>query len=87
MPGNIFSKDSLDKVDEWLNGEKVDFIIERMQGGWVTANADHVVLYAKYLARWYERLSKEGSMMLQTLFGIGLPSEEGSAGCAQLSST
>ncbi len=70
IEGDIFSKQALKNVDEWLKGKTVDFIVERMQGGW-GVNHQSLPIFAKYFARWYEKLGKDGVMFLQTPF-VGL---------------
>lgn len=65
--GDIFSRQGLKQVDIWLEGEKADFIIERMEGGW-KVNGDAFILFEKYLKLWYERLDSGGLMLMQTPF-------------------
>ncbi len=70
ISADIFSKDALDKVDKWLNGEKADFIVERMQAGW-HQQSKNMAFFAKYFAGWYERLGQRGSIFVQTPFITG----------------
>jgi hypothetical protein len=67
MEGDVFQRDSVVEAKEWLRGEKADFIVERIKGGW-GRNPLNMPLFAKSLSRWYELLGDRGTMILQNPF-------------------
>ena len=67
MEGDVFQKESVGVAKEWLEGEKADFIVERIKGGW-DLNPLNFPLFAKSLSRWYELLGDRGAMILQNPF-------------------
>lgn len=67
LEGDIFQTETVVKAREWLRGEKADFIVERLRGGWNSVPFN-LPLFAKSLARWYELLGDKGIMFLQNPF-------------------
>lgn len=65
IEADIFSKNGLKNLDKQLAGRKIDFLVERMSGGW-GVNVQSMSLFAKYFSYYYERLGENGCMFLQT---------------------
>lgn len=53
-----------DNVDQWLNGQKADFIIEKMLGALNHAPKDPYYI-ARFILKWYSLLSEKGLMFVE----------------------
>jgi len=69
IEGNILDPDTIQKVDQWLDGRKAAFIIERLFAGKETLPHDPFVL-AQNAAAWYERLAEGGLFFAQLPFTL-----------------
>ena len=64
LEGDILSSVTYERLNEWLGGEKINLIIERMGKGLDALPSDPHTL-AKILGIWYELLAKNGIMFVQ----------------------
>jgi len=64
LEGDIFSQDTYHSLDKMLNGDKVDFIIERMAAG-LEFIPEEPYTVSKILQTWYKLLSKNGIMLVE----------------------
>lgn len=69
IEGNILTPDTQEKIKVWLNGEKVDLILERMEGGLELFPRDERWFYAA-ANEVYNLLSDNGIMFMQLVFSV-----------------
>ena len=65
LEGDIFKQETYENLSKRLNGEKVDFIMERMEGGLRMVPSDPYTM-GKILENWYELLNEGGIMFVQS---------------------
>ncbi|MBI4086342.1 MAG: hypothetical protein HY433_03850 [Candidatus Liptonbacteria bacterium] len=65
LEGNIFESNTYKSLNQWLNGEKVDLIIERMGKGLEFVPGEPYEV-SKILRIWYNLLREGGIMFAQT---------------------
>lgn len=64
--GDMFLTETKQKIKKWLDGDKVDILIERMMGGLYTLPQGNPFWFWKQLNDWYTLLSEEGIMFVQS---------------------
>ena len=65
LEGNILDLATYESLNRWLNGEKVDLIIERMGAGFEFV-PDEPYTVSRILQIWYNLLREKGIMFVQT---------------------
>ena len=64
LEGDLREEETEDKVDDWLHGDQIDLLFERMAGGMGTMPNEPYNLGAM-LDRWYGRLADGGIMFIE----------------------
>jgi hypothetical protein len=64
ITGDLLAAETHQKVTEWLDGHKADFIFERLYGG-MTSVPKEPFAVAEQASFWYEHLSEQGVMLPQ----------------------
>jgi hypothetical protein len=64
ISGDIFASKTMNEVENWFEGQKVDFIIERLYGGH-QYDPGQKMLFIE-LNRWYRMLREGGVMLIET---------------------
>jgi len=63
--GDMFLQKTKEKIDKWLDGDKVDILIERMQAGLDLIPRNGVWIW-KQFNDWYKMVNEGGIMLIQT---------------------
>lgn len=63
IEGNMFSRSTLKKIENWLNGRQIDVIFERIEGG--RENTPDIIYIDRLFKWWYEHLSEGGVIFAQ----------------------
>ncbi len=65
LEGNVFDPKTYESLNRWLNGEKVDLVIERMGQGLEFVPVEPYTI-GRILQTWYNLLREGGFMFVQT---------------------
>ncbi len=63
--GNLFDREIYQKINKITRGKKVDFIIERMLGGFENVPNNSPLVLMVVLQKWYEMLNEGGLLLIQ----------------------